>query len=93
MFLLLGCLGTFAQFCVIRSFSMAEASVVAPFGYIGTVIATFWGLVIFGEFPDLYTILGALVIIGSGLYVWRRESRATAPQNQHPCLLYTSRCV
>lgn len=84
MFLLLGCLGTFAQFCVIRSFSMAEASVVAPFGYIGTVIATFWGLVIFGEFPDLYTILGALVIIGSGLYVWRRESRATAPQNQHP---------
>ena len=51
---------------------------------LGTVIATFWGLVIFGEFPDVFTILGALVIIGSGLYVWSRESRTSAPQTQHP---------
>jgi drug/metabolite transporter (DMT)-like permease len=74
MFLVLGCLGTFAQFCVIRSFSMAEASVVAPFGYIGTVMATIWGIVLYGEFPDIFTIIGALVIVGAGLYVWSREA-------------------
>jgi drug/metabolite transporter (DMT)-like permease len=74
MFIILGLLGTAAQLCVINAFSLAEASVVVPFGYIGTVIATFWGLVIFGEFPDLFTIIGALVIVGAGLYVWMRES-------------------
>ena len=33
---------------------------------------------IFGEFPDLWTIVGAVVVVGAGLYVWHRETR-TAP--------------
>jgi drug/metabolite transporter (DMT)-like permease len=41
------------------------------------VLATVWGLVFFGEWPDGPAILGALVIIGAGLYVWHREARAT----------------
>lgn len=76
LFLLLGCLGTGAQLCVIRSFSMAEASAVAPFAYLGIVFATFWGIVLYDEFPDQWTIIGALVIVGSGLYVWHRETRS-----------------
>lgn len=75
-FLLIGVLGTAAQLCLIRSFSMAEASAVAPFTYLGIVFATIWGIVLYDEWPDLWTILGALVVVGAGLYVWHRETQA-----------------
>ena len=75
-FALMGMLGAGAQLCIIRSFSLAEASVVAPFGYVGILFATLWGIVLFGEYPDAFTIVGALVIVGAGLYVWHRETRA-----------------
>ncbi len=76
LFVILGCLGTAAQLCVIRSFSMAEASAVAPFGYVGLIFATFWGIVLYQEWPDRWTVLGALVIVSAGLYVWHRETQA-----------------
>ena len=38
------------------------------------MLAAFWGLVIYGEVPDLWTIAGAIVISGAGLYVWYRET-------------------
>jgi drug/metabolite transporter (DMT)-like permease len=73
-FAAIGALGTVAQLCVIRSLSLAEASVTAPFTYFGIVMATLWGLVFFGEWPDQWTLAGALVIVGAGLYVWHRET-------------------
>ena len=76
LFCLMGALGTGAQLCLIRSFSMAEASVVAPFAYLGIVFAAIWGAVLYGEYPDVWTVVGALVIIAAGLYVWHREPMA-----------------
>lgn len=73
-------LGSVAQLCIIRSFSLAEASAVAPFGYAGIVLATLWGWLFFGEWPDAATVLGAVVIVGAGLYVWHRETRALRPR-------------
>ena len=75
LFCLMGALGSGAQLCLIRSFSMAEASVVAPFAYLGIVFAAIWGAVLYAEFPDRWTIIGALVIIAAGLYVWHRETQ------------------
>lgn len=72
----LGGLGALAQFCMIRAYSLAEASVIAPFGYVGLLFATIWGYGLFGEVPDLWTGIGALVIVGAGLYVWHRETQA-----------------
>lgn len=66
-------LGTFAQLFILRAFTTGEASAIAPFGYLGIVFATIWGMTLFGEYPDGWTILGALVIVGAGLYVWHRE--------------------
>ena len=77
LFALVGLLGTGAQLCIIRSFSMTEAAIVAPFAYLGIVFATFWGAVLFDQWPDRWTVIGALVIIGAGLYVWQRERRAS----------------
>jgi drug/metabolite transporter (DMT)-like permease len=79
LFGLIACLGTGAQLCIIRSFSITEASVVAPFAYLGIVFATGWGIVLFDQWPDRWTVIGALVIVGAGLYVWHRETRASRP--------------
>jgi drug/metabolite transporter (DMT)-like permease len=75
-FAAVGVLGMAAQLCIIRSFTLTEASVVAPFSYLGIIMATGWGYLFFGEVPDGPTILGALVIVLAGLYVWHRETRA-----------------
>lgn len=74
-FVLLGALGTGAQLLIIRSFSVAEASAVAPFAYSGLIMAVVWGILFFDEYPDLATVIGALVIVAAGLYVWHRETR------------------
>lgn len=76
LFLALGLLGTSAQFLLIRAFTITEASAIAPFGYSGILCASFWGIVIYDEYPDRFTVIGALVIVAAGLYVWHRETRA-----------------
>lgn len=76
LFALVGCLGTGAQLCLIRSFSMTEAAIVAPFAYLGIIFATIWGALLYDQWPDRWTVLGALVIVGAGLYVWHRETKA-----------------
>jgi drug/metabolite transporter (DMT)-like permease len=54
--------------------------VLAPFSFTQLIWATALGYLVFGDLPDLGTLAGALVIIGSGLYVFYRESvrRGTA---------------
>ena len=73
---LLAGLGTVAQLLLIRALSIGEAAMLAPFAYVGLINATLLGVVIFGEYPDLWTIVGALVIVVAGVYVWHRETRA-----------------
>ncbi|MTH63539.1 DMT family transporter [Paracoccus shanxieyensis] len=75
-FVLLGVLGTIAHALLIRAFAMAEASAIAPFGYTGLIWAGLWGWLIWGQLPDLWTVIGALIIVAAGLYVWFREARA-----------------
>ena len=55
---------------------MTEASILAPFGYAGILLATVWGIVLYDEWPDALTLLGAAIIVASGLYIWNRETRA-----------------
>ena len=69
-----GVLATIGQYFIIRSLFAAEASVVAPFGYASLVFAAILGVIVFGEVPDPWTCVGALMIVGSGVYVWHRES-------------------
>jgi len=75
IFLGLGAVGALGQFLLIRSLTIAEAGAVAPFSYAGVIFATFWGYTVFDEVPDATTIVGALVIVGAGVYVWHRETR------------------
>lgn len=82
LFAVVGILGTAAQLCLIRAFSVAEAGAIAPFGYVGIILATGWGVVLYDEWPDALTFLGAGIIVASGLYIWHRETRAR--RQAHP---------
>lgn len=75
-FALLGVFGTLSQYLLVRAFSVAEAGVLAPFGYTGLIWAGLWGWLLFGQLPDLFTVAGAALIVAAGLYVWSREARA-----------------
>jgi len=59
-----------------RAFVIAETGVVAPFEYSVLIYAVILGYLIWGEVPDAYVWTGAALIIGSGLYMIHRESRA-----------------
>ena len=71
--LLASVLGLCGHISVIKALSMAEASVLQPFFYVVLVWATFLGFIIFDDIPDFITIIGACIIVGSGLYAWYRE--------------------
>jgi len=70
-----GLFGTMGQLLLIRALSVAPASVLAPFTYVALVFSSIWGVVFFNNFPDGPVYIGALVIVGAGLYVWHRETR------------------
>jgi drug/metabolite transporter (DMT)-like permease len=71
-----GALGTFGQLMMMKAFMNAEASAIAPFTYAGLLAATLAGWLFFGDIPDAWSAIGALVIVGAGLYVWSRERYA-----------------
>jgi len=73
LMVLTGLFGGLGHFTMIRAFTWAPAASVSPFGYSALIWATLFGLVLFGDFPDTWTIAGALVIVVSGLYILHRE--------------------
>jgi len=75
LMLLLGAVGGMGQLSLIKALSVAEAGAIAPFAYIGPLLAAVWGVLFFNEIPDIWVWVGAVVIVGSGIYVWQREYR------------------
>ena len=71
--IIIGLFGTAGHICLIRALTLGEASLVAPFIYTNLLFTTIWGLVLFGNFPDFWTIAGALIIVAAGVYVWARD--------------------
>jgi S-adenosylmethionine uptake transporter len=69
-------LGFVAMLLLIAAYRRAEAAIVAPMQYSQMLWAVFYGVLIFAEWPDLWTLVGGGVIIASGLYIVLRESRA-----------------
>jgi drug/metabolite transporter (DMT)-like permease len=73
-----GLFGGMGHYLMIRAFDFAGASVLAPFNYAQIGAATLLGYLWFGDLPDRWTILGLVIVIGSGLYILERERRAGA---------------
>jgi drug/metabolite transporter (DMT)-like permease len=71
--LILGCLASTGQWMVVLAHRQAPASVLAPFSYVQLLWATLAGYLVFSTVPDRWTIVGAMIIIASGLYTAHRE--------------------
>lgn len=69
----IGLASTTGHWIVVLAFRYADASVLAPFSYSQLVWVTILGFLMFGEIPDIWTAVGAAVIIASGLYTAHRE--------------------
>ena len=76
----MGLAAALGHLCLIRAYMVAEAAAIAPFTYAQLLFATLWGMVFFAEVPDRWTVLGSLVIVGAGVYVWHRETRTVPPR-------------
>ncbi|MDP6805491.1 MAG: DMT family transporter [Rhodospirillales bacterium] len=63
-----------AQFLVIEAFRLGEAALVAPFKYSTVVWATILGFLVWRDVPDAWVTSGAALVIGSGLFIWWRET-------------------
>ena len=70
---LVGALGGFSHFILIKAYELAPPSVLTPFAYTNLIWSVSVGYLLFGDLPDRYTALGAAVIVASGLYTIYRE--------------------
>lgn len=73
------CFGVFAYWALTVAMRLGEVSAVTPFRYTRLVFALVLGMVVFGERPDLQTILGSGIVVAAGLYTLLR-SRKVASQ-------------
>ena len=62
-----------AEVFVIMALDAAEAVVVAPMQYSLMIWGTMYGFLVFGQLPDIWTWVGALIIVATGLYMLNRE--------------------
>jgi drug/metabolite transporter (DMT)-like permease len=84
--LVLGGLGFASQYLLAMAYTRAPASTLAPYAYLIIVWLGVLGYLVFGEVPDFWTVLGTLVVVAAGLYLYRHEVRsqlkpAAAPQS------------
>lgn len=79
-----------ASLLVIAAYRAAQAVVVAPMQYSQIIWAAIYGAIFFSERPDLYTGIGATIIIASGIYIVLREGGGKV-DTQRPVLESKSR--
>jgi drug/metabolite transporter (DMT)-like permease len=54
---------------LIKALELENASFLSPLGYIQLLWVILFGFLAFGDLPDLYSVIGMVIIVGSGLYV------------------------
>jgi drug/metabolite transporter (DMT)-like permease len=74
----MGLLGGMGHWFLILAHDRAPAPVIAPFTYINLLLVTCLGYLVFGDVPDIWTLVGAAIIVASGIYLLFRERAASA---------------
>lgn len=73
LMILIGILGGLGQIFLVQAYRYGDASLIAPFEYSTMLWAVAIGWFWFGEWPAQTILLGAVIVIGSGIYVILRE--------------------
>ncbi|MEP3294970.1 MAG: DMT family transporter [Pseudoruegeria sp.] len=69
----LGVMGWGGHQLLTNAHRFGTANQLMPFTYSFLIYVAIWGYLFFGTVPDTFTILGAIVIMGAGLIIWKRE--------------------
>ena len=78
LMIVISLMGAIAHYALIKALDYAEAGAVQPFAYTLLVWVTILGFVLFGDVPDVWTILGAAIVVLSGLYTWHHDRKISA---------------
>jgi len=71
--MLVGLIAAIGHLILTKAFQYADASVLAPFQYVELIVAAILGWLIFDDIPTLTTIIGTLILVASGMYIFKRE--------------------
>jgi drug/metabolite transporter (DMT)-like permease len=86
LLLLLGVVSIGSIVLVNQSLRLAPASIVVPFQYSLIVWAMLFGYLVFGDVPHWHTLIGAAIIVASGLFIFLREQHLGVPGAEEPAL-------
>ena len=78
LFVVLALFGALGITLIGQAFRFAPAAVVAPFDYTALIWASLFGWLIWNDTPEMWTLVGASVIVFSGIFIVVRESRQTS---------------
>jgi drug/metabolite transporter (DMT)-like permease len=76
---LMGAFSCAATVFFVRAYLSAPVNFVAPLEYSAIITATIFGILLFGDYPDVYTLLGAAIVIGAGLFMIFMDRTAPTP--------------
>jgi drug/metabolite transporter (DMT)-like permease len=77
-----GILGSLGHYCLTRAFKATDISTTQSLRFLDLVWATLLGWLVFSDVPRSTTLLGALVIMSSTIWIARRESRGSPPNDE-----------
>lgn len=80
LLVLIGILGGVGQLFLTRAFHHAEASLIAPFEYTSMIWVVAIGYTVFDEIPTVHVLVGAVIVVGSGIFVILRERKLGLPR-------------
>ena len=70
----IGLINGLAAYFISQAYRISKAVIIAPFEYVALPLSIFWSITIFGDWPDILSWLGMVLIAGAGLYVVYNES-------------------
>jgi len=73
---MVGVLTTVAQRCYTRAYAAADASAIQPFDFMRLPFAVLLGFIMFAEWPDMWSVIGGVIIFGASIFVAHGETRA-----------------
>ena len=70
----IGLLNCFGAYFISQAYRISKAGVIAPFEYVVLPLSILWSITIFGDWPDIVSWLGIVIIAGSGLFIVYSET-------------------
>ncbi len=84
LLILIGFSGYLSQMANIYAYKFGEASLLAPLEYTRLIYATIIGIIVFGNFPAIETIIGATIVVIASAYTIHRETRVKRKVGNNP---------